>query len=76
MFSPEAESHQQETQKLEENKENVHDTLRKTNKKDFCNYGENKTGLTEVLIHIQKSSKKIPRKLADLNSINMFFKNF
>ncbi|XP_046537664.1 torsin-1A-interacting protein 2 [Equus quagga] len=38
-LAPEAESHQQETQKLEENKENVHDTLRKTNKKDFCNYG-------------------------------------
>ncbi|XP_058395934.1 torsin-1A-interacting protein 2-like [Diceros bicornis minor] len=36
---PEAVSHQQETQKLEENKENAQDTLRKPNKKDFWTYG-------------------------------------
>ena len=44
-FSPEVERHQQETQKLEGNKENAQDTIRRINKKDFLNYGENKTGL-------------------------------
>lgn len=70
-FPPEAESHQQETQKLDENKENAQDTIIKSNKKNFLSYGENKTGLTAVLIHIQKSSEKISRKLADLNSFNV-----
>lgn len=55
LLAPEAESHQQEIQKLEENKENTQGTIRKNNKKEFLSYGENKTGLTAVLIHIQKS---------------------
>ena len=42
---PEAESHQQETQELEENKENALDTVRKMNTKKFLSYGENKIGL-------------------------------
>ncbi|XP_066217742.1 torsin-1A-interacting protein 2-like [Saccopteryx leptura] len=36
---PEAESHQQETQTLKENKENAPDTRRKINKIDFVRYG-------------------------------------
>lgn len=56
-FFPEVERHQQETQKLEGNKENAQDTIRKINKKDFRSYGKNKTSLT-VVIHIQKSSEK------------------
>lgn len=64
---PEAESHQQEIQTLEENKEDAQDAIRKTNKKDFWSYGENKAGT--VSIHIQKSSERIPRKCADLNSL-------
>lgn len=55
LLAPEAESHQQEIQKLEENKENTQGTIRKNNKKEYFSYGENKTGLTAVLIHIQKS---------------------
>uniref|UniRef100_A0A8D0N4B0 Torsin 1A interacting protein 2 n=1 Tax=Sus scrofa TaxID=9823 RepID=A0A8D0N4B0_PIG len=39
LLAPEAERHQQETQKLEENKENAQDTIRKINKKDFLSYG-------------------------------------
>lgn len=54
---PEVERHQQETQKLEGNKENAQDTISKINKKRFQSYGKNKTGLT-VVIHIQKSSEK------------------
>ena len=46
------ESHQQETQELEENKENALATVRKTNKKDFLSYGKNKIGLIAMLIHI------------------------
>lgn len=57
---PEAERHQQETQELEENKEkNAQDTIRRTDKKDFLSYGENRSGLTAV-IHIQKSVEKYP----------------
>ena len=57
-FFPEAERHQQETQELEENKEkNAQDTIKRTDKKDFLSYGENKTGFTAV-IHIQKFSEK------------------
>lgn len=37
--APEAESHQQETPKLEENKENAQGTTQKNNKKDFLSYG-------------------------------------
>ncbi|XP_029791134.1 torsin-1A-interacting protein 2-like isoform X2 [Suricata suricatta] len=36
---PEAQSHQQETQSLEENEENALDTKRKMNKKDYLSYG-------------------------------------
>lgn len=39
LLVPEAESHQEETQKLEENKENAQDSVRKTDKKDFWCYG-------------------------------------
>ncbi|XP_025856905.1 torsin-1A-interacting protein 2-like [Vulpes vulpes] len=39
LLAPEAESHQQETQELEENKENALDTVRKMNTKKFLNYG-------------------------------------
>lgn len=74
MFSsPEAGSHPQQTQKLEEIKENAQDTVRQINKKSFWSYGENKPGFTAVLIHIQKSSVKMPRKLADVNSFNIGF---
>ncbi|XP_057585247.1 torsin-1A-interacting protein 2-like [Hippopotamus amphibius kiboko] len=38
LLAPEVEKHQ-ETQKLEENKENAQDTIRKINKKDFLSYG-------------------------------------
>lgn len=61
-FPPEVESHQQEIQ-TEENKEDAQDAIRKSNKKDFWSYGENKAGT--VLIHIQKSSERIARKCAD-----------
>lgn len=54
-FPPEAESHHQEIQKLEENKENTQGNIRKNNKKEFSSYGENKAGLIAVLIHTQKS---------------------
>lgn len=57
---PETETHQQETQELEENKEkNAQGTIRRIDKKDFLSYGENKSGLTAV-IHIQKSAEKYP----------------
>lgn len=57
---PEAERRQQETQELEENKEkNAQDSIRRTDKKDFLSYGENRSGLTAV-IHIQKSEEKYP----------------
>lgn len=39
LLAPEAESHQQEIQKLEENKENTQGTIRKNNKKEFFSYG-------------------------------------
>ncbi|KAM9110922.1 torsin-1A-interacting protein 2 isoform 1-T3 [Megaptera novaeangliae] len=39
LLAPEVERHQQETQKLEGNKENAQDTIRRINKKDFLNYG-------------------------------------
>ena len=58
---PEAETHQQETQELEENKEkNAQGTVRRIDKKDFLSYGENKSGLTAV-IHIQKYAEKYPQ---------------
>ncbi|XP_059002450.1 torsin-1A-interacting protein 2-like [Mustela lutreola] len=38
-LAPEAESHQQETQELEENKENAPDTIKKMDKKDLWSYG-------------------------------------
>ncbi|ELK37141.1 Torsin-1A-interacting protein 2 [Myotis davidii] len=39
LVEPEAESHQQEIQTLEENKEDAQDAIRKSNKKDFWSYG-------------------------------------
>ncbi|XP_032147154.1 torsin-1A-interacting protein 2 [Sapajus apella] len=39
LLAPEAGSHPQQTQKLEEIKENAQDTMRKTNKKSIWNYG-------------------------------------
>ncbi|XP_064450252.1 torsin-1A-interacting protein 2-like isoform X2 [Mirounga angustirostris] len=39
LLAPEAESHQQETQELEENKENALDTIRKTIEKNILTYG-------------------------------------
>ncbi|KAB0405965.1 hypothetical protein E2I00_007108, partial [Balaenoptera physalus] len=39
LLAPEVERHQQETQKLEGNKENAQDTIRRINKKDFLSYG-------------------------------------
>ncbi|XP_008571158.1 PREDICTED: torsin-1A-interacting protein 2-like [Galeopterus variegatus] len=48
LLTPEAESHQQETQKLEENKENALDT--KTNKKGFWIYGRIFLGFLVVAI--------------------------
>ncbi|XP_058557292.1 torsin-1A-interacting protein 2-like isoform X2 [Neofelis nebulosa] len=39
LLAPEAESHQQETQRLEEKKESALDTRRKMNKKDYLRYG-------------------------------------
>lgn len=39
VLAPEAESHQQETQKLEENKENAEDSIRKADKKYFLSRG-------------------------------------
>lgn len=72
-FPPEAESHQQEIQTSEEKKEDAQDAIRKSNKKDFWSYGENKAGT--VSIHIQKSSERI-RKCADLNSLIICFKMF
>ncbi|XP_026941971.1 torsin-1A-interacting protein 2-like [Sagmatias obliquidens] len=53
--APEVERHQQETQKLEGNKENVQDTIRKINKKDFRSYGSIFLGFL-VLILVLLSS--------------------
>lgn len=53
--APEAESHQQETQKLEENKESAQDAIRKMNKKDILSYASIFLGFLVVTLILLSS---------------------
>ncbi|XP_008699366.1 torsin-1A-interacting protein 2 [Ursus maritimus] len=67
--TPVTESHQQEPQELEENKENAPATVRKTNKKDFLSYGPIFLGLvmTIVLLHCVNSYYSSPAQQVPKN---------
>ncbi|XP_031544673.1 torsin-1A-interacting protein 2 [Vicugna pacos] len=70
LLAPEAERHQQEIQKLEENKENAQDTGRKINKKDFLSYGSIFLGfmvLTLVLLSSVNSYYSSPAQQVPKN---------
>lgn len=72
LLAPEAESHQQGTQKLEEKKETAQGTTQKNNKKDFLSYGSIFLGflvLTLVLLSSVQSyysspAQQVPRNPA------------
>lgn len=72
LLAPEAESHQQGTQKLEEKKETAQGTTQKNNKKDFLSYGSIFVGflvLTLVLLSSVQSyysspAQQVPRNPA------------
>ncbi|XP_022412340.1 torsin-1A-interacting protein 2-like [Delphinapterus leucas] len=55
LLAPEVERHQQETQKLEGNKENAQDTIRKINKKGFLSYGPICLGLLFLILVLLSS---------------------
>ncbi|XP_007104726.1 torsin-1A-interacting protein 2 [Physeter macrocephalus] len=70
LLAPEVERHQQETQKLEGNKENAQDTIRKINKKDFLSYGSIFLGflvLTLILLSSVNSYYSSPAQQAPKN---------
>lgn len=72
LLAPEAESHQQGTQKLEEKKETAQGTIQKNNKKDFLSYGSIFLGflvLTLILLRSVQSyysspAQQVPRNPA------------
>ncbi|XP_037001514.2 torsin-1A-interacting protein 2 [Artibeus jamaicensis] len=55
LVEPEAESHQQETHPLEENKENAQGAIRKINNKDFLSYGPVILGFLVAMVVVLNS---------------------
>lgn len=72
LLAPEAESHQQGTQKLEEKKETAQGTIQKNNKKDFLSYGSIFLGflvvtlilLSSVQSYYSSPAQQVPRNPA------------
>ncbi|XP_039105433.1 torsin-1A-interacting protein 2-like isoform X2 [Hyaena hyaena] len=79
LLAPEAESHQQETQRLEENKENALDTRRKMNKKGYLRYGSIFFGsvvMTLILLNCNSYYSSPPQQVPKNPALEAFLVHF